>query len=480
MRSRLWTVLQTIGTQFAKALEHANIVERSRLQSTLNLSWPRIVTGIARMSQQTADLAMVGTVLGPPAIAGLAFAYAYWQIGNRVSLGLSGGAISLVSQYFGADNIELANRTIGQSYVLAAVISLPLTGVYLYYSSTLVGLLGGSPEAIGYGSTYLSILAPALFFEYCNKVASRVFAAIGDTLTPMVIRAGGAVINIVVNVFLIFGFELGVIGAAIGTLVATVTVTIVFLWGLLGLRYPIRQPVPIRISFAGGRIDLSLLRSLIRVSGPLMFQEVARAIVVFPLLAIAAVYGSTVVAAFEVARRVRGLVNSPAWGFSMAASSLVGRHLGANEIRDATQYGIGIFRLTIVTFVLIAVVVISLSSQIANVFVDDPNSIEVTALFIRIAAIASIGLGIDKAATGVLRGAGDTHWLFYATIVGLYLVSVPVAYIGVITPLGVSMLYLALLLETFVPAAITSYRFRLGVWQTAGYSYRQQTDQPVE
>lgn len=55
---------------------------------------------------------MVGMVLGPQAIAGLTFANAYWQIGNRLSLGLSGGSISLVSQYYGAERLEIANRVI--------------------------------------------------------------------------------------------------------------------------------------------------------------------------------------------------------------------------------------------------------------------------------------------------------------------------------------------------------------------------------
>lgn len=480
MSSSLQSVLRSVGRRLAEILERTHVIERSRLRATADLAWPRVVTGFARMSQQTADLAMVGIVLGSPAIAGLAFAYAYWQVGNRLSLGLSGGTISLVSQYYGANNVELANRVIGQSYVLAAVISLPLSGLFFWQSDALVGLLGAEPAALRHGSTYLTVLAPALFFEYCNKIASRVFAAIGDTLTPMAIRAGGAVVNIVLNVVLIFGLDLGVVGAAIGTFVATASVTAVFMWGLLGRQYPIRDAIPVTLSFSESRIDAGLLRPIARVSAPLMFQEFARALVVFPLLAIASVFGSTVVAAFEIARRVRGLINCPSWGFSLAASSLVGRHLGAGEEGDATAYGREILRLSVVSFILLSVVVVAFANQIARLFITDPEAVELTASFVRIAAIASIGLGIDKTATGVLRGAGDTRWPFYAALVGLYVFTVPVAYLGVVTPLGTSALYLALVLETFVPAAITSYRYRGGKWRGVSRSLRERAQQTTD
>ena len=58
----------------AALFERAGIIERSRLRETVDLAWPRVITGFAIMSKQTADLAMVGVVLGAPAVAGLAFA----------------------------------------------------------------------------------------------------------------------------------------------------------------------------------------------------------------------------------------------------------------------------------------------------------------------------------------------------------------------------------------------------------------------
>lgn len=464
-----------LARALADLLERANVIERSRLRATVDLAWPRIVTGLARMSKQTADVAMVGLVLGPPAIAGLAFAYAYWQLGDRLSLGLSGGSISLVSQHYGADEIELADRAIAQSYLLATALSVPLAVAFFLQADSLIGLMSDDPAAIEHGATYLAIVAPAIVFEFYNKVASRIFAGVGDTFTPMLIRGGGAAINIVLNAVLIFGFDMGVVGAAIGTAVSTAFITIGLLWGLVGKGYPTRDPLPVRLSFAGPLVDPSLLRPLVSVSAPLVFQQLARAAVAFPLLAIAAVFGSVAVAGYEIARRIRDLINSLSWGFSIASSSLVGRHLGGDEEDVAAAYGTEIIRFSLLSYALAALLVIVFARPIAGAFVTDPDVVDLATTFVRVTAVATIGLGLDEAATGALRGAGDTRWPFYAALVGLYGFALPVAYLGVLTPLGVTALYLSLLAEMFVPALITLYRYYSGAWRDVSRSLREQS-----
>ncbi|ELZ24624.1 MATE efflux family protein [Haloterrigena salina JCM 13891] len=468
-------MLRAVLGALAGLLERANVIKRTRLRATVDLAWPRIVTGLARMSKQTADVAMVGLVSGSPAIAGLAFAYAYWQLGDRISLGLSGGSISLVSQHYGADEIDLANRTITQSYLIATALSVPLAAVFYWRPEFLIGLMSDDPAAIEYGATYLLVVAPAIVFEFYNKIASRIFAGIGDTFTPMLLRGGGAAINIVLNVVLIFGLGMGVVGAALGTAVSTVLITAGLCWGLAGKSYPTRDTLPVRLSLSGPLVDPSLLRSLVSVSTPLIFQQLARAAVAFPLLAIAAVFGSVTVAGYEIARRMRDLINSLSWGFSIASSSLVGRHLGGDEEDVAAAYGDEIIRFSLLSYVAVAVVVIIFAEPIAGLFVTDEAVIDLAVTFVRVTAVATIGLGLDEAATGALRGAGDTRWPFYAALIGLYGVALPIAYLGVATPLGVTALYLSLVGEMFVPAAITLYRYYTGAWRDVSRSLRERS-----
>ncbi|MFC6766097.1 MATE family efflux transporter [Natrinema soli] len=125
----------------------------------------------------------------------------------------------------------------------------------------------------------------------------------------------------------------------------------------------------------------------------------------FPLLAIAAVFGSVTVAGYEIARRMRDLINSLSWEFSIALSSLVGRHLGGEEEDIAATYGDEIIRFSLLFYVA-AVFVIVFTEPIARLFVTEQDVVELAATFVHVTAVATIGVGLDEAVAGALRGGG--------------------------------------------------------------------------
>ena len=453
---------------YARILARAGLIDERRGTRTADLAWPRMVTGIARLSQRLVDLAMVGAVLGPAAIAGLAFASAYWQLGNTLSLGLSGGTISQVSQRFGAEDHEAADLAVKQGVWLGVAIAIPVTLLLVAFPTELVGLLGADPRSVRYGATYLQLAGLAIPFEFVNKIASRTLVGADDARTPMWVRGTGAVANVGLNAVFIFGLGLGVAGAALGTVLASGLVTVAFVVGFVGGRLPVTGPFPLRVTASGPYLDIPLARELLVVSIPLMIRRLATAVVVFPMLAIVATFGPVVVAAFEVARQIRYLINAPNWGFSLSASSLVGQELGRGDPREARAYGSDILRFSVVTFVLVSAAVVVLARPIAGVFVDDPETISRTVPFIRVAAVSAVGFGLDGAATGALRGSGDTRWPLYGKLAGLYGVMLPVAFLATVTPLGILALYLAMLAETAVPAVFTVYRFQTDAWLPGG------------
>lgn len=467
-------VADRVSDAVAESLDRAGIIDRRRLGPTVDLAWPRIVTGFAITSKQTADLAMVGLAVGATGVAGLAFAYAYWQVAKFLGIGLSGGTATLVAQNYGGDDPERAAAAVAQSVWLALAVVVPIAIAYALFAEPLIAVFGGESAAIGHGATYLLLVTPGLVFEYLNLIASRTYAGAGDTYTPMVVRAGGAIVNIALSGALIFGAGLGVAGAAIGTTIATGFVTVLLAWGMVGRSYGSARmaPSPVPITRSGVRFDRALVGQLVRIAGPLAGRGVAERLVVFPLLWIAASFGPIVVAAFEVGRRVRDLIDSFNWGFSIASSTLVGQQLGAGDENEAAAYGAAIVRLAFVVYVAVAALTIVFAEPIARLFVGEPAEVAQAATFVRIAALSAIAVGIDGTATGVLRGAGDTTWPFVASLIGRYVFAVPAAALGLVTPLAVAALYLALILETIVPAAINFWRFRSNRWKAVSRAYR--------
>mgnify|MGYP002761375861 CR=1 FL=1 len=272
-------------------------------------------------------------------------------------------------------------------------------------------------------------------------------------------------------------------GAGLGTAVSIAAVGLVLAWGMTGPSYFGRGASPVPVGRAGPWLDAGLSRQLLRVSAPLIARRVAEGVVVFPLLWIASSFGSATVAALEVGRRVRALLGSFSWGFSIAASTLVGQRLGAGEESLATEYGRDVIRLSAVVYVLASTAVAVAADPIAGVFVDDPAAVAATAAFVVVAAVSAVPLGVDGSVTGSLRGAGDTRWPFLASMVGLYVVALPAALLGLATPLGVGGLYAAVIAEKLVPAGLNLARFRSDRWQAVSRQYRPDAaegDAPAE
>lgn len=453
-------------------LTRLNVIDGRRAERVSGLAWPRIVTGIARMSKATADVAMVGTALGAAAIAGVGYALPFWALAFMIGGGIAGGTISLVSQRLAAGQTSESSTAVKVSAIFAVAITLPLSVLFWFFAEPLIRLIGSGSEAIGYGVDYLRIVGLAMPFAAVSLVGSRALVAANDAWTPMVLRAGGAVANVALNAVLIFALDLGVIGAAIGTVLANVATLTAFAWGLTRGSLPIIGELPVRVEWSAPHWDGQTARHLAKISTPLVLTNVGQNGGQFPMLAIVSLFGPNVVAAFVVALRVRDLMNTPGWGFGLASSSLVGQSLGVNDEDEAGAYANDTLRFAVTVYGIAATAVFLFAHPIAGLFVDDPEVTGTTTALIRVTCVSVVLWGVMNGSLGPLRASGDTNWPLFGQMIGLGAFALPIAYIGAVTPLGIAGLYLALLFETGIPAAVTYYRFRSERWKLVSRSYR--------
>lgn len=454
------------------ALAALGLVSTRRARRVSDLAWPRIVTGVARMSQSTADVAMVGTALGTAAIAGVGFATPFWLLAFMVGGGIAGATLSLVSQRFGAGRRDEIGGAVTMSAVLALAATVPLAVGIGALAEPLVGLIGSGGEAVAYGAAYLRVAALGMPFAALNLVASRALVGAGDARTPMLVRTGGAVLNVALNAWLIFGAGIGVVGAALGTVASSAAVTAAFAWALTRGRLPGVGPIPVRLRRAAFRWEGATARQLTEIATPLALTNLVQTGGQFPLMAVVSLYGPETVAAFVVALRIRDLMNTPGWGFGLASSSLVGQSLGTGREGEAGAYAHDALRFAVAVYVLAAGAVLVLAGPISGLFVSDPAVLPTTVGLVRVTCLSVVLWGIVTGAKGPLRASGDTRWPLYGHVLALLAFVLPVAYLGAVTPLGVTGLALALLLETGVPAAVTYYRFRSDAWKLVSRAYR--------
>ena len=472
--SRLPNPIRLLILWVGHFLTGLGVVDEQRARRATDLAWPRIVTGIARKSKSAVDIAMVGIAVGPAAIAGIGFAGPYWGLAFTMGGGIATGAIALVSQRFGAEEYGQIGQAVRTSSLLLVAATVPITAVLVAYPTELIGLLTDDQATIDQGATYLQIVAFGVPFAGLNLIGGRVFIGADDAWTPMILRAGGAVANIGLNAVLIFGLGLGVAGAALGTVISNTLVTVAFAVGLAVGGLPGLGSFTVATSLRGRYLDWGTIRDVVEISMPAVGRRAVWTGARFPLLAVIALFGSHVVAAYVISRQIWGLINTPGWGFGLSASSLVGQSIGEGEEGIAEKYAHEITQISVVTYTIGALVVFTFADPIVVQFVDDPTgeTAPVAAALTRAAAIAVIARGVGGTYAGALDATGDTRWPFYSRAVGMFGVALPLTYLGATTPLGMWGLYLSYFGMSVVPAVVNYYRFSTGRWKLISQQFR--------
>jgi putative MATE family efflux protein len=468
---------------FPAALARAGLVDREQAGEAFDLAVPVMVTGGLRVLLRLADFLMVGVALGDAAIAGLELGFQYYFVGFGLSLAVSSGTISVVSRLQGAGESARADLAVKQSLWLALVVSLPLTAGAWLYAEPLVGLLSDDPATVDFGATYLSIVMLAMAPRFWSMVAARALAGSADTRTPMYVRLGTLPTNVVLNAVLVFGVgpapALGVAGAAVGTAVANAVAAAVFFALLVAGDYAVG------LDLGGPQVDVGLVAEILRVGLPLSGMRLVQTFARFPFLFVLGTLGTPALAAYAVARRVVLIALMPAWGYATAASTLVGRHVGAGDDDLATAYGWQTLRIALATQLSIAAVIVVAARPIAVAFGTD--HVARTVSFVRVFGVVVAGFSVSRTMRGGLRGAGDTRWPLYATVVGSVLVRLPVAALAlpagvVVTALGVSVpvgaglglpaVYAAIVADSYTKAAVNTGRFWSGQWRAVARAAR--------
>jgi len=471
--SRLSNLFRLPILSIGLLLARLGLIDRERAVETTDLAWPRIVTGVARMSKNAVDVAMVGAALGTSAVAGVGFAGPFWGLAFAIGGGVAGGTIAMVSQRYGAEAYDELGLSIRSSTLLVILISLPVTAVFLLFPAELVGLLSNDAQAVAYGADYLQVVGLGIPFAGLNLVGSRVLVGADDAYTAMQVRAGGAVINIGLNVVFIFGLGLGVRGAALGTVLSNVIAVIVFAIGITQGRAPLVGEFPVTIAARGDYLDGPTIRDLVRIGTPVGARNLVWTGAEFPMLAILASFGTSTVAAFVIARRIWGVMNTPGWGFGLASSSLSGQALGQAKEELAEAYGRDIIRFAVAVYAVSAILVAVFAEQLVLVFTGGPGpEVPIAVNLLYAACVAVLFQGVSGAAIGPLDASGDTRVPFVSQLIGMFGGSIPLAYIGSVTALGHWGIYLAFVAETTIPAAINYWRFRSGTWKEVSREFR--------
>jgi putative MATE family efflux protein len=426
----------------------------------LRLAVPAFAALVSEPLFLLADAAIVGH-LGTPQLGGLGVAAAILQTLLGVFVFLAYGTTSSVARQLGAGDRRAALDQGLHGIWLALGLGLATTAVGVLLAGPLVGLFDPDPQVTPYALTYLRISAIGLPSMFVVLAATGVLRGLLDTRTPLVVAVAANLLNIALNVLLVYGLGLGIAGSAWGTVLAQTGAAAALLAVVVrGARRHGASLLP----------DLSGIRGAGRTGVPLVVRTVTLRAALLVTTYVATAQGTTSIAAHQVAFTVWTFLAFALDALAIAAQALTGRSLGAGDVegthtltRRLMWWGVG-------SGVAFAVGLMALRDVLGPLFSGDPAVQDLLAAVLVLVAVQQPVAGVVFVLDGVLIGAGDGRYLAWAGVITLVCYA-PLALLVHLLDAGLLWLWAAL--GTFILARFVTLiaRERTGAWMVTG-AYR--------
>ncbi len=385
---------------------------------------PMLLGGVVQQFYNIADTMIVGKFIANPEDAtralsavGASFPVFYTLI--SLVIGLASGAAVVISQYYGAKDMEKVRKSVDTLFITLAISSLIITAVGLLLVDEMFALMQLPPEIIPEATTYLTILIFGLFAGLGYNGISSVLRSLGDSVTPLYFLIVSTIVNIGLDLLFVWGFQWGVAGAAYATVIAQLVSFV------MGLVYINRKHSFLNINLLKLDFDKEIFKKSVKIGLPTGLQQMFVSMGMFALFGIVNKFGTNVIAAYSVAGRIDALAIIPAMNFSQALSTFTGQNIGAGRI-DRIRKGLSSTMLMSGIFsVVISIFVVIFGAQLMSMFTSDGEVIRIGAEYLQIVGSFYILFTIMFAYTGVFRGAGDTMVTMLISLFSLWLFRIP-------------------------------------------------------
>ncbi len=447
-------------------------LDRKLLGMIGNMAYPVVLANLLQATVGIVDIWMVSR-LGTQATAAVGLSRQLIMIVIISIAGLAVGTRTMVAQFTGAGRQDMVTRTTVQSILLTFFVSGLISMIGAAFGPLLLVVVGAGPEIRALGTPYMQLFFALSIFMIFNFMFNAMLQGAGDMKTPLVIMAFINVIHVFFNYMFIYGVgpfpEMGVTGAAAGTMTSRFVGTAVGLGVLFSGRFAVK--IPRGTSFLP---DWDLMRRLLRIGIPVAGQNVVRTSANLGFLwvvtnsAAVAFTRQANVAAYSIGIQSEAFSFMPALALAIVATTLVGQAQGAGDSSEAERRGWVVGLIGVVAMSLAGVILFVFAPQIIAIFNEAGDELVAQAgiAYLRVNALVEPFLALAIVMRGGLDGAGDTRPPLYYTILSQWLIRLPLSYALVMSlNIGINGAWYAMAFSTTIQGILTANRFRSNKWK---------------
>lgn len=429
----------------------------------------KLAVPIAAQNLIASTLNMVDTImvgrLGETEIAAVGLANQFFFLLNLLLFGIVSGSAIYTAQFWGKGDIPNVRRVLGLSLILGVSAASIFTLVGVMVPSKVISIYSADPKVIELGSQFLRVVSLSYIVTAITFAFSFALRSTGQARIPMLNSALALAVNTLLNVVLIFGMfglpAMGVRGSATATVIARfIEVTV-----LLSIVYFTKHPIAAKLHEL---FDLSrdFIMRFLRTTIPVILNEAFWSLGVTMYSVAYGRMGTQVAASISIASTVERIAMVLFIGMGNACAVIVGNQIGSNNESKAFDYAKRFLVTGPILGVFMGAAVIFSSKSILSVY-NVPEEVLTSAarvLFV-IALMMPIKIYNMIMIVGVLRSGGDTKFSLIIDTAGVWLIAVPLAFLGgLVWKLPVHIVYSLIVIEEVFKFVFGVQRFVTKKW----------------
>ncbi len=436
------------------------------LRKTVMIALPVAMQGMLNTVVNLVDNLMIGS-LGSTAIASVGLANKVFFVFTLLVFGVNSGSGILAAQYWGNKDVKNIRRVLGAALTLAVTAAVVFMIPAFLMPEMMMRIFTTSQASIEMGAAYLAVAA----FSYpCTALTNTYVAmlrAVNRVKEPVVISCIAILTNICFNYIFIFGKfgapAMGVVGAALATLIARVTEVIL----ILCVVYLGKTPLACRLKELFGWSREFLIKFFVTAL-PVIINEFVWGLGTTVYSMAYGRMGDDAVAAITIATTIQDIVVVLFQGLSAATAVILGNEMGAGKLKRAEGYARNFFILQFMVTMATALFCVGMRWSFISLYqpgISDEVAASVSRCIIVFGLFMPFKMFNYVNVVGVLRSGGDTAMCLFIDTSGVWFIGIPLAFIGgLVLKKPIHIVYAMVMLEEVYKAVIGYARYRKKKW----------------
>lgn len=379
-----------------------NLLEGPIFSTLMKLALPIMGTSLIQMAYNLIDMIWIGRI-GANAVAAVGSAGMYMWLSNGISTLAKMGGQVCVGQAIGSQKKKDATQYASATIQLGIIFGVIYGIITLLFHKQMIGFFNlTSSEVVKDAEIYLIITCGFVVINFTNQIFTSVMTAIGNSHHPFVATTIGLLVNIILDPLFIFGLHMGVMGAAIATVIAQAIV-------LIFMIYYIKKD---KILFDEMKVlqknTSSIFVKIIKIGLPTGTQSMCFTFISMVIARFIAGYGDVAIAVQKVGSQIESISWMSAEGFGNALNAFVAQNYGAENLERVKKGTLSALKTCMIWGVFTTLVLLLFPQVIFQIFISEKDVIPLGVDYLQILAFSQLFMCIESTLAGALNGLGKT------------------------------------------------------------------------